>query len=123
MLKLDKIPCLSAKHTLKDAVLGMTQFSIGATCIIDDNNVLNGIVTDGDIRRLLSKKEVVLDLPLSKCMTINPLSVNPKLPLREALRIMEERPSQISVIPVIDKSSNKLLGLIRVHDIHQTNFS
>ena len=123
MLKLDKIACLSAKHTLKDAVLGMTQFSIGAACIIDDDNVLAGIVTDGDIRRLLSKKEVVLDLPLSKCMTKNPLSVNPEIPLRAALRIMEDRPSQISVIPVIDKSSNKLLGLIRVHDIHQTNFS
>ncbi|MDC3132319.1 KpsF/GutQ family sugar-phosphate isomerase [Opitutae bacterium] len=123
MLKLDKIACLSAKHTLKDAVLGMTQFSIGAACIIDNDNVLTGIVTDGDIRRLLSKKEVVLDWPLSKFMTKNPLSVNPEISLREALRIMEDRPSQISVIPVIDKSSNKLLGLIRVHDIHQTNFS
>ncbi len=123
MLKRDKIACLSAKHTLKDAVLGMTQFSIGAACIIDNDNVLTGIVTDGDIRRLLSKKEVVLDWPLSKFMTKNPLSVNPEISLREALRIMEDRPSQISVIPVIDKSSNKLLGLIRVHDIHQTNFS
>lgn len=123
MQKLDKIACLTEKHTLKDAVVEMTQFSLGAACIVDDNNILIGIVTDGDIRRLLSKKEVVLDLPLSECMTKNPLSVNPEIPLREALRIMEDRPSQISVMPVVEKRSHKLLGLIRVHDVHQTNFS
>ncbi|MDA0848881.1 MAG: KpsF/GutQ family sugar-phosphate isomerase [Verrucomicrobia bacterium] len=123
MHKLDKIACLTAKHTLKDAVLGMTEFPLGAACIVDDNNTLIGILTDGDIRRLLSKKEVVLDLPLSECMTQNPLSVNSEILLREALRIMEDRPSQISAIPVVEKSSHKLLGLIRVHDIHQTNFS
>ena len=123
MQKLDKISCFTAKHTLKDAVVGMTQFSVGAACIIDDDNVLIGIVTDGDVRRLLSKKEVVLDLPLSECMTTSPLSVNPELQIREALRLMEDRPSEISVMPVIEKTSRKLLGLIRVHDIHQANFS
>ena len=123
MHKQDKIACLSATHTLKDAVLEMTQFSLGAACIVDADNVLIGIVTDGDIRRLLSKKEVVLDLPLSECMTQNPLSVHPEIALREALRIMEDRPSQISAMPVTEKASNKLLGLIRVHDVHQTNFS
>ena len=123
MHKLDKIACLSATHTLKDAVLEMTQFSQGAACIVDDDKVLIGILTDGDIRRLLSKKEVVLDLPLSECMTQSPLSVHSEITLREALRIMEDRPSQISVMPVTEKVSNKLLGLIRVHDVHQTNFS
>ena len=123
MQKLDKISCFTAKHTLKDAVVGMTQFSVGAACIVDDDNVLIGIVTDGDVRRLLSKKEVVLDLPLSECMTTSPLSVNPELQIREALRLMEDRPSEISVMPVIEETSHKLLGLIRVHDIHQANFS
>ena len=80
-------------------------------------------MTDGDVRRILSKKDVVLDLPLSECMTTSPLSVNPELQIREALRLMEDRPSEISVMPVIEKTSRKLLGLIRVHDIHQANFS
>jgi arabinose-5-phosphate isomerase len=123
MQKLDKVSCLKAEHTLKDAVLGMTQFSVGAACIVDDDNVLIGIVTDGDVRRLLSKKEVVLDLPLSECMTKSPLSVNPDVLLREALRLMEDRPSEISIMPVVEKTSRKLLGMIRVHDVHQTNFS
>ena len=123
MHKIHKIACLGESHTLKDAVLEMTRFSLGAACIVGDDNELIGIVTDGDIRRLLSKKEVVLDLPLSECMTQSPLSVHPEIALREALRIMEDRPSQISVMPVTEKESNKLLGLIRVHDVHQTNFS
>jgi arabinose-5-phosphate isomerase len=123
MQKLDKVSCLKSEHTLKDAVLGMTQFSVGAACIVDDDNVLIGIVTDGDVRRLLSKKEVVLDLPLSECMTKSPLSVNPDVLLREALRLMEDRPSEISIMPVVEKTSRKLLGMIRVHDVHQTNFS
>jgi arabinose-5-phosphate isomerase len=123
MHKYDNIACLTAKHTLKDAVLGMTEFALGAACIVDDSDTLIGILTDGDIRRLLSVKEVVLELPLSECMSQNPLSVNPEIPLREALRIMEDRPSQISAMPVVEKGSNKLLGLIRIHDIHQTKFS
>ena len=123
MHKLDKIACLSPKQTLRDAVMEMTQFSLGLACVVDDDGVLMGVVTDGDVRRLLPKKEMVLDLPLSECMTANPLSVTPEILLREALRIMEDRPSQISVMPVIEKTSNQLLGLIRVHDIHQTNFS
>ena len=123
MHKVEKIPCLNEGHTLKDAVLGMTNFSLGAACIIDENQRLVGILTDGDIRRILSRKEVVLDLPLSECMNKKPLTVSPDISLREALRVMEDRPSQISVMPVVRKDNFKLEGLIRIHDIHQTKFS
>lgn len=123
MHKYDKVACLTLGDTLKDAVMGMTNFSLGAACVIDNNRRLIGILTDGDIRRILSQKEVVLDLPLSECINKSPQTVDPEVSLREALRIMQDRPSEISVMPVVKKNTNEFLGIIRIHDIHQTKFS
>ena len=123
MHPIHKIACLDQSKTLKDAVLSMTEFALGAACVVDSSNHLLGIITDGDIRRLLTQEGPVLDLTLMECLTIDPLTVSPDFSLREALRMMEERPSQISVMPVVRKADKVLLGLLRLHDINQTNFS
>jgi arabinose-5-phosphate isomerase len=52
-------------------------------------------------------------------MTVNPITVAPDALLLDALRLMEERPSQISVLPVVDHASGQCLGLIRLHDIYR----
>jgi arabinose-5-phosphate isomerase len=56
-------------------------------------------------------------------MTVAPISTHPNMSLGEAVRIMEERPSQISVLPVVDEQEGKCLGLLRLHDIYQPSFS
>ena len=118
-----KIACLDQNKTLKDAVSSMTEFALGAACVVDSSNHLLGIITDGDVRRLLTQEGSVLDLTLTECLNSDPLIVGPDFSLREALRMMEERPSQISVMPVVRKEDKVLLGLLRLHDINQTNFS
>ena len=120
---LDKVACLHSENTLRDAVLAMTEHPLGAACILAEDQTLEGIITDGDIRRLLTQTSSVLEKPLHECLTKEALTVNPDCRLREALRMMEDRPSQISVVPVVDKASHRLLGLLRLHDIYQTNFS
>jgi arabinose-5-phosphate isomerase len=52
-------------------------------------------------------------------MTANPIRAHAPMSLAEAARIMEDRPSQISVLPVTDATTNRCLGLIRIHDIYQ----
>jgi arabinose-5-phosphate isomerase len=48
-----------------------------------------------------------------------PITITPEASLRDATRLMEDRPSQISVLPVVDSLSQRCLGLIRIHDIYQ----
>ena len=52
-------------------------------------------------------------------MTANPVTIGPQARLLDALRLMEDRPSQISVLPVIDPANGECLGLLRVHDIYR----
>lgn len=123
MHAVDQVACVHLTDTLRDAVFAMSEYPLGAACVLDAEQNLIGIITDGDIRRLLSNKGSVLDLPVKECCTKEPLSVHADCLLREALRFMEDRPSQISVVPVIEKGGRKLRGLVRLHDIYQTDFS
>lgn len=78
-----------------------------------------GLITDGDLRRALSKG---IDLNTAKVvdvMTKNPIRTHPQVSLVEAARVMEDRPSQISVLPVTHSENQKCLGLLRIHDIYQ----
>ena len=91
---------------------------LGAVNVIDDEGRLAGIITDGDLRRSLEKvKAVNLEqLTANEIMTKNPVVVSPNLLAYEALQLMENRPSQIAVLPVVDEDRT-CLGLIRIHDI------
>lgn len=123
MHKTEKVGCVTEESTLREAVLAMNDFPLGAACVLDQNQCLKGLITDGDIRRLLSKKGSVLDLPISECATKEPTVITADCLIREALRMMEDRPSPISIMPVIDRDSQVLQGLVRLHDIYQADFS
>ena len=91
---------------------------LGAVNVIDDAGRLAGIITDGDLRRSLEKVEAVSleKLTASQIMTKDPVVVSPDLLAYDALQLMENRPSQIAVLPVVD-DDRTCLGLIRIHDI------
>lgn len=118
-----RVACANADATLREVVIAMTQFPLGAACVIDAENNLKGIITDGDIRRLLSGDGDILAKRVGDCMTQNPIATRPALPLGEALRIMEDRPSQISVLPVVAEDGCTFLGLLRLHDAYQPGLS
>ena len=91
---------------------------LGAVNVIDEAGRLAGIITDGDLRRSLEKvKTVNLEkLTANQIMTKDPVVVSPNLLAYDALQLMENRPSQIAVLPVVD-DERTCLGLIRIHDI------
>lgn len=119
----DRVACASADETLREVVIRMTRFPLGAACIVDADQQLAGIITDGDIRRLLSQDGDILGLRVGDCMTQSPISTQPAMSLGEALRVMEDRPSQISVLPVVADDAGQFVGLLRLHDAYQPSFS
>jgi arabinose-5-phosphate isomerase len=103
--------------SLKQVVIAMTRRPLGAACVVDEAGLLLGLVTDGDVRRALERHDDIRDLTALQVMTQRPITVAPSERLLEALRLMEDRPSQLSLLPVVDAASGACLGLIRVHDV------
>ena len=123
MHKVEAVACAKADETLRDVVMRMTRHPWGAACVISEDGQLEGIITDGDIRRLLSEDGDILAREAGACMTSSPIATYPDMGLGEAVRMMEDRPSQISVLPVILRDTGKLVGLLRLHDAYQPGLS
>jgi arabinose-5-phosphate isomerase len=97
----------------------MTRHPWGAACVLDSAGALAGLITDGDLRRALQAHDDIRSLSAAQVMTANPVTISPDALLLDALRLMEDRPSQISVLPVVNPVSRQCLGLIRLHDIYR----
>ncbi|MGE5647296.1 MAG: KpsF/GutQ family sugar-phosphate isomerase [Acidobacteriota bacterium] len=104
---------------LRTLVIAMTRHPHGAACVVDASGELAGLVTDGDLRRALQAHDDIRSLNAADIMTVRPTTIGPNARLREALRLMEDRPSQISVLPVVEPGSGRCLGLLRLHDIYR----
>lgn len=98
---------------LRDAIIELGQKGLGVVSVVDDSKKLIGIVTDGDLRRLLLKGADVYSLSVQDAMTKNPVSIQPEKLAIEALSIMRDK--NISCMPVI--SENMLVGTIRLQNI------
>jgi arabinose-5-phosphate isomerase len=112
-------PTIADDATLMDIIAAITQFGLGAVNVISADGRLAGIVTDGDLRRVIQRLGRDLEWANLKCdqlMTANPVVTTPETLAYDALRLMEDRPSQINVLPVVD-GDQKCVGLIRLHDI------
>ena len=121
MHRVNEIACVGPETSLREVVISMTQYPLGATCVVDDEFHLVGLITDGDVRRALQVYEDIRPLQAKHVMTNHPVSIFPSASLKDAVQLMENRSSQISVLPVLDAESNCCLGLIRIHDIYQAD--
>jgi arabinose-5-phosphate isomerase len=111
-------PLLAENAEWLEVIAAISRGGLGAVNIVDGEGHLLGIITDGDLRRALQqiKLSELERLGCSAIMTKNPVVSKPEMLAYEALRLMEDRPRQISVLPVVD-GENVCVGLIRVHDI------
>jgi arabinose-5-phosphate isomerase len=114
---LNEIALAHEGDSLRNLIIAMTKHNLGAACVIDDENYLIGIVTDGDVRRSLLKNVAINNLHVNDLMTTNMVAVHPTATLKQAVELMENRSSQLTVLPVVE--DGKCLGLIRIHDIYQ----
>jgi arabinose-5-phosphate isomerase len=114
-------PTISTGSSWVDVVRAISEGGLGAVCVCDASGHLAGIITDGDLRRAIQRvsHDPLANLAKLTCddfMTRQPTVATPQLLAVDALRLMEDRPSQISVLPVVDEDQ-VCVGLIRVHDI------
>jgi arabinose-5-phosphate isomerase len=117
----DEVAWVRPDHSLKQVVISMTQHPLGAACVIDGDGTLLGLITDGDLRRALQAHDDIRNLRAADVMTAHPVQIGPAARLLDALRLMEDRPSQISVLPVVDPATGRCTGLLRVHDIYRVD--
>jgi arabinose-5-phosphate isomerase len=111
-------PKLTPEAKWTEVICALTKGGFGAVNIVNQEELLLGIITDGDLRRWIMKiQSTELDsLTAKDMMTNNPTVVAPETLAYAALQLMEKRESQISVLPVVDHEQ-KSIGLIRLHDI------
>ena len=119
-IALEKVGRASPETSISEVIDLATRLHHGAVLVIE-NEILLGIITDGDIRRALSHKESFFQLKAKDIMTRNPVVATPEMMAQEALQLMENRTSQISVLPVVEKASagSRAVGLLRLHDLVQ----
>jgi arabinose-5-phosphate isomerase len=110
-------PSVSPDDGWLEVVRAISKHGLGAVNVTSADGRLVGIITDGDLRRTIEKTLVpeLPDLTASSMMTAEPVTVSPDVLAIDALELMEDRPSQISVLPVVD--GGKCVGILRLHDI------
>jgi arabinose-5-phosphate isomerase len=110
----DRVPKVQTGTLICDALLEMTRKELGATAIVDADNIVQGIFTDGDLRRALDRGADLNATPIDELMTRNCTLVSPGLLAAEALQIMEN--GKFSALLVVDENK-KLVGALNMHDM------
>ncbi|MCP3906918.1 MAG: KpsF/GutQ family sugar-phosphate isomerase [Oceanicoccus sp.] len=108
------IPIVNSGTKLSDALLEVTSKGLGMTTIIDDQQSLLGIFTDGDLRRTLDQSIDIHNTAINDVMTINCKTATANMLAAEALAIMDN--GKISVLAVINES-NQPIGAVHLHDL------
>ena len=110
----ERIPAVGNAVTLRDALLEMTDKGLGMTAIIDGNNRILGIYTDGDLRRTLDTGADIRTTTIREVMHTNCKTTSPDVLAAEALRLLEE--NRITSLLVAD-DDNRLVGALNIHDL------
>lgn len=110
-------PLVKADISVQDALFVITDKGLGAVSVVDDDKKMLGVLTDGDIRRGLSKGVDFLKRPVTELMTASPKTITKEKLAAQALHIMESnRPKPITVLPVVD-AENHVIGLLHMTDL------
>src|SRR5260370_288298 len=112
----DAIPRVSRDTQMPDVIYEMSRKGLGITAVVDNNRLL-GVISDGDLRRLLEKRKDILNLTAGECMTENPKTIAATEFATSALNIMEQK--KITSLIVTSKSG-EVEGVIHLHDLWGT---
>lgn len=121
MLSGANLPVCKPHDKLVDILVELSNKRCGCLLVVDEAMTLQGIFTDGDLRRALLKQgAAVLDQPIQNMMTCSPRYIAPNKLAWEAMQLMESDPKNaITVMPVLGEAK-KVLGLIKLHDLVQS---
>jgi arabinose-5-phosphate isomerase len=117
MIPRTKCPVLDPRAAkIEDVIAALTQYGLGIVLFSESGDALYGVLTDGDIRRLLSThRGKIFDLKLSEVVNRKALTIGADLMAVEALKFMEERPKPLNVVPIV--GDGKIAGIVRLHEL------
>ena len=113
----NEIPVVNVQTPMKDVIYEISKKGLGVTAVVKDENLVAGVITDGDLRRLLQKDENILNKTAGECMHPNPQSIRRQALAAAALGNMEER--KITSL-LVTTQEGVLEGIIHIHDLWQT---
>lgn len=108
------LPKIHADLSLADALQNLTHYSYGIIFIVDTQDTLLGVITDGDLRRFLLTYADVLEKPVSSLMNKQPITASTTTSSAKLLDIMEQH--AITTLPIVD-TNNTLCGIVHIHDV------
>jgi arabinose-5-phosphate isomerase len=115
----DKCPIVRTDTRMRDVIYEMSRKGLGMTCVVDGDDVLVGIITDGDLRRHMERAPAILDMSAGDTMTRDPASVSRSTLAAQALNIMEQR--KITALVVADDDHpRRVAGVVHLHDLWRT---
>jgi len=117
MIPRAEVPVMNPdRSSIEDVIAALGRHGQGIVLFSRDDKKLDGILTDGDVRRSLMKHhEKIFSIPLSEMITVKPISIEANVRAVEALKIMEGRDRPLNVLPVLD--AGVIAGVVRVHEL------
>jgi len=112
------LPQVSVDTVMRDVIYEMSRKGLGMTCVANDQGELVGIITDGDLRRLMAREGDTLTLTAGNVMTANPVTVEPRTLAAQALHVLEQR--KITSIVVAEGQPRRAVGVVHLHDLWRT---
>lgn len=114
MVSGNSLPCVPEGTLMTDAAIAVDGGGLGAILVVNEDNKLRGIITDGDIRRMVVSGQNIAELRVGDVMTDNPRTQVESAAAYDALYMMERH--QITVLPVVN-SDGVVKGILHLHDI------
>jgi len=113
LYKFNEKPSVKPTQTLKEVIVEMTGKRLGVTAVVDDENKLLGIITDGDLRRMLEKGGSLEKITAKDLMTVNPKTIEADALAVDALDLMRKK----EITQLVVTSQIQYLGIIHLHDL------
>ena len=110
----NEVPKVSSDATVAQAIIEISEKRLGATAVLDSSGSICGIITDGDVRRMLSKSTKIEDFTAGDIMSENPKTITESAMAIDALDIMEN--NNITQVLVVN-DTNQYVGVVHLHDI------
>lgn len=114
MLTGGDIPVVAPADSAADAIRVLNEKNNGAVLVVDENNIILGIITDGDVRRAVVNLKGLSVLTAAQLMTVNPICIDGERLAADALSIMQKH--EITALPIVD-GAKKLIGLLHLHNL------
>ncbi len=116
MITGERIPVVNEDQSIKNVIYEITSKRLGVTCVINEDGVLTGIITDGDLRRLLEKSLDIKNVKAVDVMTRNPKTIKQNILASFALQLMENY-KITSIVVIDDEEQPHPVGIIHLHDL------